>query len=210
MIHSPLDPETKKEAWLNTVSHLLGDHNKCLYHKETEFVWTIGVQYPEAAETLYFILLDRVNDFDDVIYLGTTQQNESFHREQLLFGNKTVYCPKSQITRDYLAVLNHNEGMNFEFELRNRLGLPELSLNNQLIIQKMQDKKEENSEIRSTVEYRKSFNIYRKKKSARNKKCPFGDYKPPEEEDCFDEEEDDDEEEEDDISGEKNDEEEEN
>lgn len=193
LIHSPLDVETKKDAWLNTVSHLLGDHNNCLYHKETKFVWKIGVQYSDAAETLYFILLDRLNDFDNVTYLGTTQQNESFHREQLLFGSKKVNCQRaialSQITRDYLAVLKHNEGTEFEFELRNRLELPTLNPKNQSLIKRIQYEREKNSEIRGTDEYRKSFNIYRKKKSALNKKSKFGDYKTPEEEEYSYEEE---------------------
>lgn len=189
LIHSPLDVTTKKDAWLNTVSHLLGNHTNCLYHKETKFVWNIGVQYSEAAEKLYFILLDRLDDFDDVTYLGTTQQNESFHREQLLFGNKNVNCPISQITRDYLAVLKHNEGTEFEFELRNRLELPILNPKNQSLIKRIQYEREKNSEIRGTDDYRKSFNIYRKKKSAMNKKSKFGDYKKHEEEEYSYEEE---------------------
>lgn len=95
LIHSPLDVETKKNAC---------HHDDCLYHKPTKFVWQTGLQHDDCAEVLYYILLERVADFDEVTYGGTTQQNESFHKEQLSYGGKDILFPRSQIMRDYLAL----------------------------------------------------------------------------------------------------------
>lgn len=76
--------------------HLLGDHTKCLFHKETDFVWQTDLLHSDAAETLYYILFEKITHFGAVIYLGATHQNESFHREQLVYGNQKVFYPQSQ------------------------------------------------------------------------------------------------------------------
>lgn len=181
LIHSPLDIDTKKAAWLNTVSHLLGYHENCLYHKYSEFCQKIGLEHDECAEKLYFILLARVNDFDGVIYGGSTQQNESFHKVQLSFGGKDVVYPRSQITRDYFALLKYNEGPKFEFEMRKRLHLPELDLYNQEKIQNEQENAEAMKVMLKKPEYQKKMRKYKKKKASLNK-SQKGDYKPPENE----------------------------
>lgn len=39
-----------EEVWLNTVTYLLSDHDKCFYHKETSFVWRTGQNHPDTTE----------------------------------------------------------------------------------------------------------------------------------------------------------------
>lgn len=181
LIHDKtIDVLRKKEAWKNTVEHLKGNHKKCLPHKNTNFTWTNGIFYPDVAKKLKEILDKKLSDFDDVVPLGNTQKNESFHKEQLIFGDKSINCPVSQITRDKLAVLHHNEGPIFQLEMRNRLDLPPLDYKNNLIINTWQKERMNNSIERSTPEYRIQEALYRKDKSKRNKNPKNGDYKPKE------------------------------
>lgn len=182
LIHSPLDVQTKRDAWANTVSHLVGNHQNCLYHKPTDYVWEVGLKYEECAETLYFILLQKIDDFYQVTYGGSTQSNEAFHKEQLSFCSKDVLYPRSQVTRDYMALLRHNEGPVYELELRKRLHLPNLDFNYQVQIENEQEEREGKKIMRRSLPYKKQFNSYRKKKSEMNKYTK-GDYKPSEEED---------------------------
>lgn len=168
-------------AWLNSVEHFLGYHEECVQHKQTNYVWKTGVDYPEAAVQLFIVLESKVGDFDLVNHNGNTQKNESFHQVQLCYGSKNIRFPRSQTTRDMLAVLRYNEGMSFELELRKRLQLEPLDTENNKIIQKMSTDLAEEAEIRKTPEYRTKKFCYRKMKASKNKKQK-GDYKPSEEE----------------------------
>lgn len=87
-----------------------------------------------------FILLQKIDDFFLVIY-GSTQSNEAFHKEQLSFCSKDVLYPRSQITRDYRALLSQNEGPVYELELRNRLHLPNLDFKYQAQIENEQEER---------------------------------------------------------------------
>ena len=53
IIFMNIGTDIKKTAWLNTIEHLKGNHNDCLIHKYTAFVWDIGIQYDEAAQKLF-------------------------------------------------------------------------------------------------------------------------------------------------------------
>lgn len=117
---------------MNSIEHLKGNHNDCLIHKYTAFVWDIGIRYDEAAKTLFAILDKRTNDFDLTFRNATTNFNESFHWKQLKFGTKNIVFPKSQIIRDQLSVLHHNEGPQFALELREMLELPKLNQENEI------------------------------------------------------------------------------
>lgn len=126
LIHSNYDSNIKKYAWSTTVNHLLGDHDGCLPHTPTDFIWFTGHEFPSTAIKLKEILEKKEKDFDEVTFNCNTNLNESFHREQLVYSPKNLYFPVSQETRDYLAILRHNEGPAFELELRKRLNLNEI------------------------------------------------------------------------------------
>lgn len=67
-----------------------------------------------------------------------------------------------------MAVLQNNEGFLFEFNLRKRLRLPELSFQNKEIINKNQSDITAKPALRKTVAYYQEVNSYRgggKKKS---------------------------------------------
>ena len=177
LIHSQYDTDIQKYAWYNTVEHLLGDHSNCIEHQPTDYAWITGINYPEAAVQLFIILEKRIDDFDLVKYNINTQKNESFHQVQLCYGAKNIRCPRSQETRDMLAVLRYNEGISFELELRKRLGLKQLSGKNQSIIQKMSYKQEDLSQLRKSPNFIQKKFDYRRMKSIKNKKQK-GDYKP--------------------------------
>lgn len=100
---------------------------------------------------------------------------------QLSFGGKDVLYPRSQITRDHFAFLKYNKGPKFEFEMRNRLYLPELDLYNQEKIQNEQENAEAMKVMLKKPEYQKKMRKYKKKKASLNK-SQKGDYKPPENE----------------------------
>ena len=80
----------------STVGHLTGDYSKCFDHEPTSFVWQNGVDNPEAAVKLQEIFDKRVNDFKETIIKRTTNINESFYKEQLIYHDKTVNFPISQ------------------------------------------------------------------------------------------------------------------
>lgn len=96
LIFSNFDSEVKKFAWRSTVGHLTGDHSMCLPHDECPIAWITGLENPEAAVKLQDILYKREKDFDLTIFKGTTNLNESFHKEQLIYDDKTVCFPISQ------------------------------------------------------------------------------------------------------------------
>ena len=177
LVFMNLDSVTKKAAWLNTVEHLRGNHRFCLIHKETKFAWIAGLFNDEAAAKLFQIQEKRMNDFDLTVRNATTNFIEAFHQEQLKFGTKSTVFPISQITRDHLAVLNHNEGPMFILELRKRLGLPELMFNNDIKIQQIHDDRKKTLETRKTLEYRMKNKQYRKAKKESNRKIKKGDYR---------------------------------
>lgn len=139
---------------MNTVEHFLGYHLECIPHEQTNYVWEVGINFPEDAVQLFIILEQRLSDFELVDYRANTQKNESFHQVQLCYGPKNIRFPKSQVIRDNLAVLRYNEGISFEFELRRRLNLKLLDWRNHLIIEKMSDDREKMVEIRKTPEFR--------------------------------------------------------
>ena len=179
LINMEIPSDVKKEKWLNTVNHFLGDHSHCFPHEPSYFIWAEGVQHPEAAEKLTEILNARCSDFDCVVPGCSTQKNESFHQIQLTFGDKALRFPTSQITRDYLAVLHQNEGECYVEEIRKRLKLNELSLKSKEIIQRDSDERVSRSRERMTPEYRADQAKYRQKMSESHKSSKFGDYKNP-------------------------------
>lgn len=170
---------------MSTIEHLKGNHNDCLIHKYTAFVWDIGIQYDEAAKTLFAILDKRTNDFDLTFNNATTNFNESFHREQLKFGSKNIVFPKSQIIRDQLSVLHHNEGPQFALELREMLELPKLDQENEIKLKRNHNIRQDILEKRKSFEYRQKEKIYRREKKAKNKKNKKGDYRSSSDSDTY-------------------------
>lgn len=179
LILMEIPSEVKKEKWLNTVNHFLGDHSHCIPHKPSNYVWNEGVQHPEAAKKLTQILNARSSDFDCVVPGCSTQKNESFHQIQLTFGDKALRFPTSQSTRDYLAVLHQNEGDRYIEEIRKRLQLNELALKNQKILQQDADERSFRSEERKTPKFRKKVAKYRYMMKKSHKSSKLGDYKNP-------------------------------
>ena len=177
LMYCNYDTEIKKYAWSSTVGHLIGDHSQCLPHNETFEVWQIGLDHPEVSVLLQEILDKRTGDFDQTVYGGTTNLNESFHKEQLVFDDKSLYFPVSQEIRDKLALLRHNEGPLYEIELRKRLKLFDISLENEQKIRMMNTERLKQSEFRSTPEFRSQEHINRKIVSEKRKKEKPGDYK---------------------------------
>lgn len=162
-----------ESAWLNTIKHLKGNHDNCLIHRYTTFVWDIGIQYDEAAQKLFAILDKRTKDFDLIFRNATTNFNESFHLEQLKFGSKSISFPKSQIIRYQLSVLHPQ----FVIELRDRFGLPKLDQENELKLIRNHNCGQDKLETRKTFEYRQKDKIYRREKKEKNKKNKKGDYR---------------------------------
>lgn len=177
LMYSNFDSEVKRFAWRSTVCHLTGDHEMCLPHDECEIAWITVLEHPEVAVKLQEILDKREKDFDLTIYKRTIKLNESFHKEQLIYDDKTVSFPISQEIRDKLALLRHNEGPIFEIDVRKMLNLPELSPQNTQKIISMQYQRENLSETRKTEEFRKDVQLYRKIISESHKKQSPGDYK---------------------------------
>lgn len=177
LIYSNFDCEIKKFAWRSTVGHLVGDHEMCLPHEETTYQWNVGIEHPEAAVKLKEILDKREGDFELTIFGGTTNLNEAFHKEQLVYDDKTVKFPVSQEIRDKLAVLRHNEGPLFEIEIRRKLQLPDLTIDNSKKIETMSVQRTNLAVVRNSEEFQRRFNIYRKKLAESHKKQEPGDYK---------------------------------
>lgn len=177
LLYCDFDPEIKKFAWSSTVGHLIGDHSECIPHEPCQIGWKIGVENPVVAVKLNEILDKRTNDFDLTMFKATTNLNESFHNEQLIYDDKTVSFPISQEIRDKLALLRHNEGLMFEIQLRKKLNLPDLEPANLMKITAMDSTREETKIIRHTTVYRNIERIYRKHLSESHKKQKLGDYK---------------------------------
>ena len=103
-----------------------GDHNFCLLHEHTDYIWEYGIEHPEVSAKLDEIINYRSSDFDKVTKGASTQANESFHQTQLKFGDKRCRFPASQEIRDNFAIRSWNESEAFDTEMRKRLHLPDL------------------------------------------------------------------------------------
>ena len=177
LLYMDIPLEQKKMQWMNVVEHLLGNHSNCLQHDPTSYIWKEGLDNPEVALKLKEILENRISDFENIVAGCATQKSESFHRIQLIFGDKSLRFPVSQEIRDYLAILHQNEGETYIRELRDRLKIRSFQIKQNAIIQRRIDERLRNSEIRRTFEYRKHEAKYRSEKSKSNKKSKLGDYK---------------------------------
>ena len=177
LLYMDISIEQKKFQWNNVVDHLLGNHENCLPHEETMYVWNEGVEHPKISEKLREILKKREDDFDNVAPGCATQQSEAFHRIQLIFGNKALRFPVSQQIRDYLAVLLQNEEETFLDEIRDRLKLKEYVEKHGVILQNKIEERIKKRAKRRTAEYKKYKAKSIREKLKSNKKRMIGDYK---------------------------------
>lgn len=63
---------------MNTVEHFLGYHLECIPHEQTNYVWEVGINFPEAAVQLFIILEQRLDDFELVDHRANTQKMRLF------------------------------------------------------------------------------------------------------------------------------------
>lgn len=80
------------------------NHNDCIPHKPTNFVWYIGLENENVRYKHKEILDKKMSDFNDVVYNYNTNLNQPFHKEQLIYGFKRLLLSSF---KDYKRSTSH-------------------------------------------------------------------------------------------------------
>lgn len=125
LIYMPSSPSQKVKLWENAIEHYKGNHQNCLPHKASNYIWKFNndnealLYLEQFLKQTSFILLKCNPPY-------STQLNECYHAIKSHYLNKEVAWKKTAFARLCCSILDFNGVENWRFELRKRLKLPEL------------------------------------------------------------------------------------
>ena len=165
LIHSEFTVEQKVQLWENTLSHMAGDHTRCIHGPMDGPAWDMAGN-ELAMDTLKKFLDSTRYIIEKCNALYNTQSNESLNKKKLKYATRDVKWGFTWEARMMCAVLSKNM-MNWKNRLYEMQGLDRLPLDAEIRLRQREIQYYGRSVLVRTPEYREERNRQRRERHRR-------------------------------------------